>query len=99
MRSPGVTFSRPGATYEQRSVPIVPLPLPREIPLLWLLLLLTPLTGLWFAEAISAHVLMTASEIRCAIGGILLGLPIAPAIAFCEHRARTPGSQIRRRAG
>lgn len=52
----------------------------------WLLFLLLALSGLHQAEALSAHLMLTPSEIRYAIGGLLLGLPVALAISAFEQR-------------
>jgi len=52
----------------------------------WLLFLLLALSGLHYAEPLSAHLMLTPSEVRFAIGGLLLGLPVALAISAFEQR-------------
>jgi hypothetical protein len=52
----------------------------------WLFFLFVAFSGLYHAEAVSAHFALTPSEVRYAIGGVLLGLPIALAISSVEGR-------------
>lgn len=52
----------------------------------WLLFLLLALSGLHQADALAAHFAIGASEIRYAIGGLLLGLPVALAVSAFEQR-------------
>lgn len=54
--------------------------------MLWLLFLALALTGLHQADLLAAHVAASAGEIRYAIAGALLGLPIALAISAFEQR-------------
>lgn len=59
----------------------------------WLLFLITACCGLHYAESLAAYVAISASEIRYAIGGLLLGLPIALAISAFGQRV----TSLRRR--
>lgn len=52
----------------------------------WMLFLLAALSGLHQAELLATHFGITAAEVRYAIGGLLLGLPVALGITAAEQR-------------
>ncbi|MGH0030981.1 MAG: hypothetical protein ACQGVC_14400 [Myxococcota bacterium] len=62
----------------------------------WLFLLLLAAAGFHQADALAAHLAPSAAELRWAIGGLLLGLPIALAISAFEHRAASLRSRFSR---
>ena len=52
----------------------------------WLIFLFLAFSGLYHADLLSAHFTLSLSEVRFAICGVLLGLPIALAISTLEAR-------------